>query len=255
MRAAGDRLGSLPVEHDNRFPGESEEYRRERNRLLEAELELRRATERVAAQRRALPPGGVVPEDYVFERVGGAPGEVHFSALFAPRKDTLVTYNFMFPRHAGDTRPGPVEGRTAELPLDQSPCPSCTSMLDSLDGAARHLNRELNLAVIAKADPQRIADYAHERGWRNLQLLSSHENRFNRDYGGETADGHQMPMLNVFVRDGDAIRHSWGTELIWAPSDEGEHARHVDSIWPLWNVLDLVPGGRETAPDFPGVHY
>ena len=49
------------------FPGESAEYRAARDRLLEQEIELRRATEAVAAARRDLPPGGVVPEDYVFQ--------------------------------------------------------------------------------------------------------------------------------------------------------------------------------------------
>src|SRR5437868_325869 len=49
-----------------RFPGESAEYRAARDRLLEREIELRRAMEAAAAARRALPPGGAVPEDYVF---------------------------------------------------------------------------------------------------------------------------------------------------------------------------------------------
>jgi predicted dithiol-disulfide oxidoreductase (DUF899 family) len=80
------------------FPGESGEYRLARNRLLEAEIELRRAIERVAAQRRALPPGGAVPDDYVFEQAADAGGVVKFSELFAPGKDTLVIYSFMFPR-------------------------------------------------------------------------------------------------------------------------------------------------------------
>src|ERR1700733_5600208 len=96
-----------------RFPGESEEYRRERNRLLEAEVGLRRAIERVAAQRRALPRGGVVPDDYRFEAAGGG-GEVRLSELFSPAKDTLVVYSFMFPRYSGDTRPAAAEGETAE---------------------------------------------------------------------------------------------------------------------------------------------
>src|SRR5260370_1290426 len=139
-----------------RFPGESDEYRRARNELLEAEIELRRATERVAAQRRALPPGGAVPDDYVFEEAADGGGEVRFSELFAPGKDTLVIYSFMFPRWSGDTRPGPAEGETARLPLPETPCPSCTSILDSLDGAAPHLAHPLNLAVVAKPDPPRI---------------------------------------------------------------------------------------------------
>jgi predicted dithiol-disulfide oxidoreductase (DUF899 family) len=99
-----------------RFPGESAEYRRERNRLLEAEADLRRSVERVAAQRRALPPGGAVADDYRFEEAESG-AEVRFSELFRPGKDTLVIYSFMFPRYSGDTRPGPAEGETARLPL------------------------------------------------------------------------------------------------------------------------------------------
>jgi predicted dithiol-disulfide oxidoreductase (DUF899 family) len=248
-------LASLPADPDIRFPGESGEYRRERNRLLEAEIELRRAIERVAAQRRALPPGGPVPDDYRFEKVADGGREVRFSELFEPGKDTLVVYSFMFPRFSGDTRPGPADGETARLPLAETPCPSCTSILDSLDGAARHLAQRLNLAVVAKSSPDRIRTFAGERGWRHLRLLSSRNNTYNRDYHAETLEGEQMPILNVFVRDGDQLRHSWATELMFAPRDEGEDPRHVDSIWPIWNVLDMTPEGRGTESDFPELHY
>jgi predicted dithiol-disulfide oxidoreductase (DUF899 family) len=199
------RLASLSADPDIRFPGESSEYRRERNRLLEAEIELRRATERVAAQRRGLPPGGPISDDYRFEEAVGRGGEVRFSELFAPGKDTLVIYSFMFPRWSGDTRPGPAGGETARLPLAETPCPSCTSILDSLDGAAPHLAQRLNLAVVAKSNPERIRTFARERGWRRLQLLSSRNNTYNRDYHGETPEGEQMPILNVFVRDDEGI--------------------------------------------------
>jgi predicted dithiol-disulfide oxidoreductase (DUF899 family) len=237
------------------FPGESSEYRLARNRLLEAETELRRAIERVAAQRRALPPGGAVPDDYVFEAAASGGGEVKFSELFAPGKDTLVIYSFMFPRWSGDTRPGPAGGETARLPLAETPCPSCTSILDSLDGAALHLAQRLSLVVVAKSDPARIANFAQERGWRQLRLLSSRNNTYNRDYHAETPDGEQSPVLNVFTRDGDRFRHRWATELMFAPREEGEDPRHVDSIWPIWNVLDLTPGGRGSDPDFPAMQY
>jgi predicted dithiol-disulfide oxidoreductase (DUF899 family) len=237
-----------------RFPGESEEYRRERNRLLEAEAELRRTIERVAAQRRALPLGGVVPDDYVFEEVADG-GEVRFSELFEAGKETLVIYSFMFPRYSGDRRPGPAEGQTARLPLSETPCASCTSILDSLDGAARHLARRINLAVVAKSDPGRIRNFARERGWRYLRLLSSRNNSYNRDYHAESPEGEQMPILNVFVRDGDRVRHTWASELMYAPRDEGEEARHVDSIWPIWNVLDVTPEGRGSESNFPAHHY
>ena len=237
-----------------RFPGESEEYRRERNRLLEAEAGLRRQIEEVAAQRRALPPGGIVPRDYRFEEASDG-AEVRFSELFEPGKDTLVLYSFMFPRYSGDTRPGPEGGETAKLPLSETPCASCVSILDSLNGAASHLSRLLTLAVAAKSDPHRIRNFARERGWRHLRLLSSRGDTYNRDYHAETPEGEQMPILNVFVRSGDQFRHTWASELMYAPRDKGMEARHVDSIWPIWNVLDLTPEGRESEPTFPALRY
>jgi predicted dithiol-disulfide oxidoreductase (DUF899 family) len=205
------------------FPGESAEYRAARDRLLQREIELRRAMESVAEARRELPPGAVVPEDYVFQGAGadGAPTDVRLSELFAPGKDSLVIYNFMFPRHSGDDRPGPPGGQTALLPLQEGPCPSCTAMLDQLDGAAEHVSQQINLAVVAKSPLPRILTFAEERGWRRLRLLSSAGSNFKRDYDGETAEGDQMPMLNVFHRDGDAIRHFWSTELLYAPTDPG----------------------------------
>jgi predicted dithiol-disulfide oxidoreductase (DUF899 family) len=242
------------MDPDIRFPGESGEYRRQRDQLLEAEVELRRAIERVATQRRALPLGGVVPDDYCFEEVADSGGEVRFSELLAAGRDTLVVYSFMFPRSPGDTRPGPA-GETGKLPLAETPCPSCTSILDSLDGAARHLDQQLNLAVVAKSDPERIRTFALERGWRNLRLLSSRKNTYNRDYHAETGEGAQIPILNVFVRDNDQFRHAWATELMFAPRDEGEDPRHVDSIWPIWSVLDMTPEGRRTGSDFPKLQY
>jgi len=223
--------------------------------LLDAEVELRRATERVAAQRRALPSGGEVPDDYRFAEVLEGGGEVRLSELFAPGKATLAIYSFMFPRFSGDPRPGPAEGETARLPLAETPCPSCTSILDSLNGAAPHISRRINLAVVAKSEPDRVRSFARERRWRRLRLLSSRDNTYNRDYNAETPEGEQMPIMNVFVRDGGAIRHAWATELMVAPRDDGEDPRHVDSNWPLWNVLDMTPGGRGTDPDLPGLDY
>jgi predicted dithiol-disulfide oxidoreductase (DUF899 family) len=140
------------------FPGESAEYRVARDRLLGLEIELRRVMEAVAAVRRALPPGGLIPEDYVFQGRGadGTPAEVRLSELFAPGKDSLVIYNFMFPRDPGDTRPGPQAGQTALLPLAEGPCPSCVALLDQLEGAAEHVAPLLNFAVVAKAPAPRV---------------------------------------------------------------------------------------------------
>jgi predicted dithiol-disulfide oxidoreductase (DUF899 family) len=230
------------------FPGESPEYRSARDRLLEREIELRRAIEAVAVARRGLPPGGPVRHDYVFEGAGpdGAPTNVRLSELFGPGKDSLAIYSFMFPRDPEDQTPGPPVGETARLPLAQGPCPSCTAFLDQLDGAAEHADQHLNLAVVAKAPLPRVLAFARERGWRRLRLLSSAANSYNADYLAETPDGKQRPMLTVFHRDGDVIRHFWSSELFYAPSDPGQEPRHVGTLEPLWNLFDLTPEGRPT---------
>jgi predicted dithiol-disulfide oxidoreductase (DUF899 family) len=233
------------------FPGESAEYRAARDQLLEQEIELRRTMEAVAAARRRLPPGGVVPEDYAFKARGvdDRPTDVRLSELFAPGKDSLVIYSMMFPRDPGDDRPGPGAGKTALLPLIEGPCPSCTALLDQLDGAAEHVSQRVSLVASGKAPLSHILTFAEERGWRRLRLVSSADNTYNRDYFGETADGHQRPMLNVFRRDGDTIRHFWGSELLYAPTEPGQDPRHVGTIEPLWNLFDLTPAGRGTDWD------
>lgn len=217
-----------------RFPGESPKYRAAREKLLKSEIALRRQTEAVAAQRRKLPIGGALKEDYVFEELLTVPDrttlrrEVRLSSLFAKGKDTLVIYNYMF---------GPAMG---------APCPMCSSILDGLNGNAQSIAQRVNLAVVVKSPIDRVADVARGRGWENLRLLSSAGNTFNRDYLGETDHGAQMPMLNVFVRRGGRIHHWWGSELLFTPADNGQDFRHVDPIWPLWNVFDLTPEGRGT---------
>jgi predicted dithiol-disulfide oxidoreductase (DUF899 family) len=226
------------------------EYRTARDRLLAQEVELRRQMEAVAASRRELPPGGAVPEDYLFQGAGanGNATEVRLSQLFANGNDSLVIYSFMFPRDPDDTSPGPTSGQTALLKLAEGPCPSCTALLDQLDGAAEHASQHLNLVVVAKTPLPRLLTFAEERGWRRLRTLSSAANNYNRDYHAETADGIQRPMLNVFHRDGDTIRHFWGSELLYASTDPGEDPRHVGTIEPLWNLFDLTPAGR--PPDW-----
>ncbi len=217
--------------HQVRFPGESASYRAARDKLLDAEVEMRRAVESVAAQRRALPLGGEIPEDYDFDEIVGVNGEdevrtVRLSELFTKRMDTLIIYSFMY---------GPEMAR---------PCPLCTSIIDALDGEAPHVVQRVNLAVVAKSPIKRIREFAAERGWRNLRLLSSEGTTYNHDYQGENAAGDQMPALNVFVRRGDKIYHTYSTELLFAKSKPGQDGRHVDSIWPLWNLFDFTPEGR-----------
>ena len=229
--------------HHLHFPNESEAYRRARNTLLDEEIKLRRQIERVAAQRRALPPGGELAEDYVFDEAAAQrkPVKVKLSELFAPGKDTLAIYSFMF---------GPERER---------PCPGCTHFLDGLDGAVRHTRERFNFAVVAKSPLPRILAFADERGWRHLRLLSTAGNSYDRDYFGDSTaltpgmrkqqefkpgEEWDMPMLNVFRRDGKTIRHFWGCELLYVPPEPGQEYRHNDLLDPVWNMFDLLPEGR-----------
>ena len=205
------------------FPGEDASYRDARDKLLEAEMQLRKQLESVAALRRKLPSGGRIPQDYVFDEDNG---QVLFSQLFKSETPTLMVYNFMF---------GPAMSQA---------CTSCTSILDGLNGTAPHVMDRVPLVVVAKSPMPRIREFAKERGWTNLRLVSSAHNTYNLDYHGELENGSQMPMLNVFVKRGDAIHHFYGTELLYAPVEQGQDARHVDLVWPLWNLFDLTPEGR-----------
>jgi predicted dithiol-disulfide oxidoreductase (DUF899 family) len=218
------------------FPGESHEYRRQREELLAAEIELRRHAEAVVAQRRALPLGAEVTTDYRFEEADAASGDpagVRLSELFAPGKDTLFLYSFMFIPDDGE-------------PLGVA-CPSCTSIIDGLDGAVPHISQRLNFAVAAKAPIAQFREHAQRRGWRNVRLLSSAGTSYNVDYHAEPADGGgQLPIATVFVRRAGKIHHFWSSELFFAPTDAGLHPRHVDFMWPLWAVFDHTPEGRGT---------
>ena len=205
-----------------KIPNESRAYRGARDKLLRAEIALRKQVEEVAALRRKLPAGGKPPEDYLFE---GEAGKVRLSQLFQ-RGNALVAYSFMY------------------APNMARPCPMCTAMLDGLNGNALHIAQRTNLVVIARSPIARILEFARSRGWSNLNFLSSHGNSYNREYAAEDAKGAQMPILNVFVKKGGALRHFYSSEMLYAPSPKGQNARHVDMIWPLWNLLDFTPEGR-----------
>ena len=210
--------------HSNvQFPGESAEYRAARDKLQAAERELRHHVEEVARFRRELPLGGEVREDYAFDE-----GErtVKLSELFRDGLDTLALYSFMYG------------------PAMKQPCPMCTSFLDSLNGTAPHATQRINLAVAAKSPIARIREFARGRGWNNLRMLSSAGNTYNRDYHAETPAGDQLPVMSVFVRRDGRIHHSYSTELLYSPPDAGQNERHIDMMWPLWNLLDLTPEGR-----------
>jgi len=231
------------------FPNETREYRAARNALLESEAELRRHMESVAAELRALPPGGEIPEDYAFDCVGGS-RPVGISELFRGG-DTLMIYQFMFPRHVHDRRPRPSDGIFSALPHDEGPCPSCTALIDSWEGMMPHFKGlGGNLVIVASAPIARLAAFVHEKGWKNLRFLSAARNGFMQAYGGIDAKSQPVPMMTVLKRWPDGkIRLHWASELFHAPSEREQDPRHLGTVEPLWTLFDLTPHGRPDADE------
>ena len=213
-----------------RFPNESSEYRHARNALLAEEIELRRHIERVAEQRRALPPGGTLPQDYAFV---GERGPVNFSDLFAG-KQTLAIYSYMY-------------GPERELP-----CPMCASLMSAWDGEALDVEQHIALVMVARSPIERLLTVKKERGWRNLKLFSDSDGDYTRDY--VSADDADMPAFNVFTRRDGVIRHFWSGEMGPSTADPGQDPRGAPDLMPLWTILDCTPEGRG-AHWHPKLHY
>jgi predicted dithiol-disulfide oxidoreductase (DUF899 family) len=231
------------------FPNESSEYRAARNALLKREVALRKELESVAEQRRALPPGPVVSDDYLFDAWDddGNLIKVRLSELFRQGSDTLFFYHYMFPRNSEDDRPRMAGSSVAELPREEGPCPSCTLLLDQWDCVIPYLEgADISFATVTKAPIERVMAFARDRGWRNVTLVSAANNSFKRDFHGEDTDGEQQPIMTVFHRDKDGtIRLTWASELLYEPLMAPDlDPRHVGTIEPYWGFLDLTPHGR-----------
>ena len=211
----------LAARNTVRVPNESDDYRRARQALLAEEIELRRHIERVAEQRRALPPGGPVTRNYQFE---GELGPVDFAGLFGD-KPTLVIYSYMY---------GPQRKR---------PCPMCTALMSAWDGEAKDIEQRVAFAMIARSPIERLWAFKQERGWKALKLYSDTSGDYTRDY--VSAEDADIPGFNVFTRRDGTIRHFYGGEM-GETADPGQDPRGAPDLMPLWNLLDNTPEGRGT---------
>ena len=204
------------------YPNDSAERVVAATALLAEEVELRRHIERVAEQRRALPMGGEPPPyDFVDEQ-GRTVG---LADLFGAH-DTLITYFWMY---------GPQRAR---------PCPMCTHFLGSLDLPLRDLAQRVAFAVLGRSPVARQRAVARERGWRNLAFFQVPD-AFARDYRGLSPEGDEWPALDVWVRRDGKVRHFWSGQM-GGTQDPGQDPRGAPDPTPLWNLLDLTPGGRGT---------
>jgi predicted dithiol-disulfide oxidoreductase (DUF899 family) len=210
---------------------QSPEYRVLRDELLAAETALKDQRERVAELRRRLGPGTKLETDYVFregpadlsENDPSAFFDTRLSSLFVDGKDDLVVDHLMF---APDAERG---------------CPMCSMWADGLDAVAHHLSDKVNFVLVARTKLENLRAWGQQRGWRRLRLLSSADNDFNPDLGVEISPDRQLPAFSVFTRDANGdVYHRYTTE----GSLEERHHRAMDLYSPVWNVFDLLPGGR-----------
>ena len=209
---------------------ESPEYLAKREELRLAEIELMRQRERVAELRRALPAGASI-QDYEFLEGptslddGDEPiRTVRLSELFTGPDRPLVIYQFMYGKKQANA------------------CPMCTAWIDGYNGVAHHIAQNIDLAIVAAADPVTLRTYARNRGWNRLRLLSAGESTFKYDLGSEDREGNQDSTISVFTRDADgAIRHFYSGHP-WLAADIKE--RGIDELTPIWNLMDLTPQGR-----------
>lgn len=209
---------------------ESPEYLAKREELRLAEIELMKQRERCAELRRGLPKGATIP-DYEFLEGpasldhGDTPTKtVWLSELFTAPDRSLVIYQMMFGKK------------------QTTPCPMCTAWLDSWNGVTHHLAQNIDVAVVAAADPSTLRAYARTRGWDKLRLLSAGESTFKYDLGSEDLEGNQDSTISVITRDSDGtLRHFYSVHPRLAKDIQ---ERGIDEWNPIWNVLDLTPQGR-----------
>jgi predicted dithiol-disulfide oxidoreductase (DUF899 family) len=222
-------MSQVPFRHTN-LPDESVEYLARREELRLAEIDLMRQRERVAELRRQLPPGAIV-EDYVFEEgpanldAGDAPVRtVRLSELFTAPERPLIVYHLMLGKK------------------QTKPCPMCTMWIDGFNGVAHHIAQNADLAIVAAAGVPELRDYARNRGWNRLRLLSCGSNTFKLDLRSEDQEGKQDSTISVFTRESDGtLRHFYSAHPSMA-SDIKE--RGIDLLTPVYNALDLTPQGR-----------
>ncbi len=221
-----------------------EEWTEARKQLLLREKELTRARDELNADRRRLPMVRI-DKPYRFE---GPDGPASLADLFEGRRQLVVQHVMFDPDWDGA-------------------CKGCTAGIDELsDGLIAHLHsRETTYALVSRAPLAKLQAYAASRGW-TLPWYSSFGSEFNYDFH-VTIDGavaplqfnyrdeqelaragmdwilegsSEQPGMSCFLRDGDAIYHTYST-----------FARGTEQLGGSYAVLDMTALGRQEAWEEP----
>ncbi len=203
-----------------------------RRRLLTKEKEFLQLRDQLSSERRELP-WERVDKQYVFD---GPAGTETLVDLFAGRNQ-LIVYHFMF------------------APEWEAGCSGCSFWADNYNGIIAHLNqRDVSLVAVSRAPLAKLQAFASRMGW-NFKWVSGANADFNYDYqvsfkpedlGQGTAVYNytrlaksmtDMPGFSVFFKDeAGAIFHTYST-----------YARGLDAMNVAYQLLDLVPKGRDEA--------
>ncbi|MDX6727229.1 MAG: hypothetical protein QOK49_2034 [Baekduia sp.] len=217
-----------------------DEWRAARMALLVKEKELTAARDALSTERRELPMVRM-EKDYVFQ---GPDGQAGLLELFDGRLQLIVVH-FMFD-------PSWDEG-----------CSSCSAGADEVaPGLEKHLDvRDTRLVFVSRAPLAKIEDFKRRKGW-TFPWYSSFGSDFNYDFHvtmddavapleynfrtaaeweaagkGAAVTGEQpweAPGTSVFLREGDAVFHTYSTYGRGAEWTGGSYA-----------YLDLTPLGRQ----------
>ena len=153
---------------------------------------------------------------------GDAPTKtVRLSELFTAPDRSLVIYHFMYGKKQTD------------------PCPMCTAWIDSFNGVAHHVAQNVDLAIVAAADPSTLRAHARNRGLGQIRLLSAGDSTLSttrqRDREGQQTRRFQFSRATVMAR--CAIFYSVHPD--WLPTSKSVASR----VNPIWNVMGLDAAG------------
>jgi predicted dithiol-disulfide oxidoreductase (DUF899 family) len=203
-----------------------------RKELLAKEKEFTRLRDALSQQRRDLP-WVRVDKAYEFE---GPDGKASLAQLFEGRRQLIIQHFMLGP----DWEAG---------------CKSCSFWADNFNGIDSHLaHRDVTFLVVSQAPFPKLDAFKRRMGW-SFKWVSSFGSDFNYDYGvsfkpedletGEAFYNYaktrnttsELPGVSVFYRDpGQPVFHTYSC-----------YARGLDMLNGAYNLLDLVPKGRDEA--------
>lgn len=198
--------------------GASSEYVAAREKLWKAEKELREHVERVAEQRRTLPPGAAVRDYEFFD----GDKRVKLSELFEDGKPYLLMYHVMYWQD------------------DKEFCPMCSMWVDGIDGVAHHVAQRASIVAATLAPRDEAAAWAKRRKWQHINFLVDADPQFARDMAASDDQDNPNPTILVFEKTTDGVRHVYTTHAEY----EDNLNRGIDLMCPTWHLFDLLPSGR-----------